>query len=95
MKKKSISTSTAEVEYIAAGSCCAQILWMKHQLQDYGLSYTKVPIYCDNQSAICNDRKSSAAFPNQAHKHKVPFYQGTCSTKRDRDALHSYRSAIG
>ena len=25
---------------------------MKHQLQDYGLSYTKVPIYCDNQSAI-------------------------------------------
>ena len=51
-KQKSISTSTAEAEYIAAGSCCAQILWMKHQLQDYGLSYTKVPIYCDNQSAI-------------------------------------------
>ena len=51
-KKKSISTSTAEAEYIVAGSCCAQILWMKHQLQDYGLSYTKVPIYCDNQSAI-------------------------------------------
>ena len=25
---------------------------MKHQLQDYGFSYTKVPIYCDNQSAI-------------------------------------------
>ena len=51
-KQKSISTSTAEAEYIAAGSCCAQILWMKHQLKDYGLSYTKVPIYCDNQSAI-------------------------------------------
>ena len=48
-KQKSISTSTAEAEYIAAGSCCAQILWMKHQLQDYGLSYTKVPIFCDNQ----------------------------------------------
>ena len=51
-KQKSISTSTTEVEYIAVGSCCAQILWMKHQLQDYGLQYSKIPIYCDNQSAI-------------------------------------------
>ena len=25
---------------------------MKNQLQDYGLSYSKIPIYCDNQSAI-------------------------------------------
>ena len=47
-KQKSISTSTAEAEYIAAGSCCAQILWIKNQLQDYGLSYSKIPIYCDN-----------------------------------------------
>ena len=51
-KQKSISTSTAEAEYISAESCCAQILWMKNQLQDYGLSYPKIPIYCDNQSAI-------------------------------------------
>ena len=51
-KQKSISTSTAEAEYIAAGSCCAHILWMKNQLQDYGLSYSKIPIYCDNHSAI-------------------------------------------
>ena len=51
-KQKSISTSTAEAEYIAAGSCCAQILWMKNQLLDYGLQYSKIPIYCDNQSAI-------------------------------------------
>ncbi|KAL8155216.1 hypothetical protein AgCh_000556 [Apium graveolens] len=51
-KQKSISTSTAEAEYIAAGSCCTQILWMKNQLLDYGLTYFKIPIYCDNQSAI-------------------------------------------
>ena len=51
-KQKLISTSTAEAEYIAAGSCCAQILWMKNQLHDYGLSYSKIPIYCNNQSAI-------------------------------------------
>ena len=51
-KQKSISTSTAEAEYIAVGGCCAQIIWMRNQLLDYGLSYSKIPIYCDNQSAI-------------------------------------------
>ena len=51
-KQKSISTSTAEAEYIAAGSCCAQILWMKNQLLDYGLNFSHIPIFCDNQSAI-------------------------------------------
>ena len=51
-KQHSVSTSTAEAEYIAAGSYCAQILWMKNQLQDYGLDLTKIPILCDNTSAI-------------------------------------------
>ncbi|XP_074336983.1 secreted RxLR effector protein 161-like [Apium graveolens] len=51
-KQKSISTSTAEVEYIVAGSYCAHILWMRNQLMDYGLYYKNIPIFCDNQSAI-------------------------------------------
>ena len=51
-KQHSVSTSTAEAEYIAAGSCCAQILWMRNQLQDYGLMLDKIPILCDNTSAI-------------------------------------------
>ncbi|KAF7134605.1 hypothetical protein RHSIM_Rhsim08G0179800 [Rhododendron simsii] len=37
-KQNCISLSTAEVEYIATGSCCTQLLWMKQMLQDYGLS---------------------------------------------------------
>ena len=68
-KQKSISTSTAEAEYIAAGSCCAQILWMKNQLQDYGLSYSEIPIYCDNQSAIAMTGNPCSAFSNEAYKH--------------------------
>ena len=51
-KQHSVSTSTTEAKYIDAGSCCAQILWMKNQLQDYGLALTKIPILCDNTSAI-------------------------------------------
>ena len=51
-KQHSMSTSTAEAEYISAGSCCAQILWIKNQLRDYGLMLNKIPIFCDNTSAI-------------------------------------------
>ena len=51
-KQTSVSLSTAEAEYVSAASCCAQILWMKNQLLDYGIKYTKSPIFCDNTSAI-------------------------------------------
>jgi len=51
-KQNSVSTSTAEAEYVTAGSCCAQVMWMRNQLLDYDLQLSKVPIYCDNTSAI-------------------------------------------
>lgn len=41
-----------EVEYTAAGRCCAQILWMKQTLEDYNLYYTNIFIYCANTSTI-------------------------------------------
>ena len=44
--------STDKAEYVAAGSCCAQILWIKQQLEDYGMSQSKIPIKCDNTSVI-------------------------------------------
>nr|GEX98849.1 integrase, catalytic region, zinc finger, CCHC-type, peptidase aspartic, catalytic [Tanacetum cinerariifolium] len=46
-----------ESEYVAVSSCCAQVLWMRTQLTDYGFFYDKVPIYCDSKSVIaisCN-----------------------------------------
>ncbi|KAI3771166.1 hypothetical protein L6452_02325 [Arctium lappa] len=51
-KQNCVSISTAEAEYVAAASCCAQVLWMKTQLRDYGMLYKIVPIYCDSKSAI-------------------------------------------
>ncbi|GJY02145.1 retrovirus-related pol polyprotein from transposon TNT 1-94 [Tanacetum coccineum] len=44
--------SSAEAEYVADAGCCANILWMKSQLSDYDNVYDKVPIFCDNTSAI-------------------------------------------
>ena len=51
-KQNSISLSTAEAEYIAAGSCCAQLLWMKQMLKDYGFDLDTLTVFCDNTSAI-------------------------------------------
>nr|GEZ03268.1 hypothetical protein [Tanacetum cinerariifolium] len=56
-KQNCVSISTAESEYVAVCSCCAQVLWMRTQLTDYGFFYDKVPIYYDSKSAIaisCN-----------------------------------------
>ena len=45
--------SSTEAEYIAVGSCCAQSLWIKYQLEDYGIKLDKIRIRCDNKSTIC------------------------------------------
>ena len=33
-KKNTVTLSSFEAEYVVTGCCCAQILWMKHQLED-------------------------------------------------------------
>jgi hypothetical protein len=49
---RSLALSTAEAKYIAAGHCCVQLLWMGQTLKDYGYKLSKVPLLCDNESAI-------------------------------------------
>jgi hypothetical protein len=51
-KQNSVALSTAEAEYIAASHCCEQLLWMRQTLRDYGYKFSKVPLLCDNESAI-------------------------------------------
>ena len=51
-KQSTVALSTAEAEYVSLGSCCAQILWLKQQLRDYGIEASNVEILCDNTSAI-------------------------------------------
>ncbi|GJZ15388.1 hypothetical protein Tco_0551065 [Tanacetum coccineum] len=61
-RQKSIAISSTEAEYIAMSGCCAQILWMRSQLTDYGLGFNKIPMYCDNKNAIslsCNNVQHS------------------------------------
>nr|GEY42885.1 uncharacterized mitochondrial protein AtMg00810-like [Tanacetum cinerariifolium] len=59
-RQKSTTISSTKAECIALSGCCAQILWMRSQLSDYGLVFNKIPMYCDNKSAIalcCNNAR--------------------------------------
>ncbi|GJT56347.1 hypothetical protein Tco_0991401 [Tanacetum coccineum] len=63
-KQKSTTISSTEVEYISLFGCCDQILWMHSYLTDYGFQFNKIPLYCDNKSAIalcCNNVQHSRA----------------------------------
>nr|GEY32474.1 retrovirus-related Pol polyprotein from transposon TNT 1-94 [Tanacetum cinerariifolium] len=56
-KQDCTSLSTAESEYVSLSACCAQVLWMRTQLTDYGYNFNKIPVCCNLKSAIdisCN-----------------------------------------
>nr|GEY55880.1 hypothetical protein [Tanacetum cinerariifolium] len=50
-------STSGEAEYVSLSVCCAQVLWMRTQLTDYGFHFDKIPMYCDSKTAIaisCN-----------------------------------------
>ncbi|GJZ49260.1 retrovirus-related pol polyprotein from transposon TNT 1-94, partial [Tanacetum coccineum] len=56
-KQDCTSMFIAEAEYVSLSACCAQVLWMRTQLTDYGFYFEKIPMYCDSKAAIaisCN-----------------------------------------
>nr|GEW79382.1 hypothetical protein [Tanacetum cinerariifolium] len=76
-KQNCTAMSSVEAEYVALSASCAQVMWMRTQLQDYGFNYNKIPLYCDSQSAItilCNPR---TALSYQAHPYSVSLHKGT------------------
>nr|GEZ63317.1 uncharacterized mitochondrial protein AtMg00810-like [Tanacetum cinerariifolium] len=73
-KQKSTAISSTEAEYIALSGCCAQILWIRSQLSDYGFHFNKIPLYCDNKSTIalcCNNVQHSRAKHIDVHYHFI------------------------
>ncbi|XP_070054099.1 secreted RxLR effector protein 161-like [Nicotiana tomentosiformis] len=65
-KQNSVALSTTKVEYLAATSFCAQLLWIKQHLRNYGIFVDCVPIFCDNTSAI-NIAKHSCQHKRTKH----------------------------
>ncbi|GJS66698.1 reverse transcriptase domain-containing protein [Tanacetum coccineum] len=52
-KQTVVATSSTEAEYVAAASCCGQVLWIQNQMLDYGYNFMHTMINIDNNSTIC------------------------------------------
>ncbi|GJR16049.1 putative ribonuclease H-like domain-containing protein [Tanacetum coccineum] len=52
-KQTIVATSTTKAEYVAAASCCGQVLWIQNQMLDYGFNFMNTKIHIDNESTIC------------------------------------------
>jgi hypothetical protein len=72
------SKSTTEARYVAAASCCSQLLWITYTLSDFGEKCSHVPLLCDNTSAISVAKKSRASLQNQTHRSEVPLPERQC-----------------
>nr|GFB32958.1 retrovirus-related Pol polyprotein from transposon TNT 1-94 [Tanacetum cinerariifolium] len=74
-KKQNYTTmSSAEAKYVALSASCAQVMWMRTKLQDYGIHYNKILLYCDSQSAIaisCNPVQHSRTKHNHTLYHFI------------------------
>ncbi|GJU11992.1 retrovirus-related pol polyprotein from transposon TNT 1-94 [Tanacetum coccineum] len=52
-KQDCTSMSSAKTEYVSLYVCCAQVLWLRTQLIDYGFHFDKIlPMYCDSMAAL-------------------------------------------
>ncbi|GJU40315.1 putative ribonuclease H-like domain-containing protein [Tanacetum coccineum] len=49
-KQTVVANSTTEAEYVAASSCCGQVLWIQNQLLDYGYNFMHTKIFIDNNN---------------------------------------------
>ncbi|GKB34761.1 retrovirus-related pol polyprotein from transposon TNT 1-94 [Tanacetum coccineum] len=81
-KQDFIAMSTAEDEYVSLSACCAQFIWMRTQLLDYGFQYNKIPIYCDSQSAIaisCNPVQHSCTKHINIRYHFIKEHVEKCT----------------
>nr|GEZ39064.1 copia protein [Tanacetum cinerariifolium]GEZ39331.1 copia protein [Tanacetum cinerariifolium] len=50
-------SASGEAEHVSLFACCAQVLWLRTQLTDYGFHFDKISMYCDSKAAIaisCN-----------------------------------------
>nr|GEY19859.1 hypothetical protein [Tanacetum cinerariifolium] len=52
-KQTIVANSITKEEYVAAASCCGQVLWIQNQMLDYAYNFMNTKIFIDNESTIC------------------------------------------
>nr|GEY14993.1 retrovirus-related Pol polyprotein from transposon TNT 1-94 [Tanacetum cinerariifolium] len=91
-KQDCTALSIIEAEYVSLSACCAQVLWMRTQLTDYGFHFNKILIYYDLKSAIaisCNPLADlfTKALPVERFQYLVRRLGMRCLTPAELEAL--------
>nr|GEX46312.1 hypothetical protein [Tanacetum cinerariifolium] len=85
------SMSSIEAKYVSLSACCAQVLWMRTQLSDYGFHFDKIHMYCDSKAVIsisCNPVQHSRTKHIDVRYH---FIKEKVERKDSNYLIHSYR----
>lgn len=65
-KQNSVALSTVEAEFVAASVYCSQLLWIKQQLEDFGILTDTIPSICYNTYAL-NMAKNPVHYKRTKH----------------------------
>nr|GEX21762.1 hypothetical protein [Tanacetum cinerariifolium] len=79
--------SSAEAEYVSLSARCAQVMWMRTQLQDYGFNYNKIPLYCDSQIEYQLANMFTKALPEDRFKYLVRRIGMRCLTPAELEVM--------
>ncbi|GJX81783.1 retrovirus-related pol polyprotein from transposon TNT 1-94 [Tanacetum coccineum] len=98
--QKSTSVRIQFLEYVALSASCAQVMWMRTQLQDYGFNYNKIPLYYDSQSAIaisCNPLQHSRTkhIHTLYHFIKEQVENGTDNQEKNEKQSQNNKTGLG
>jgi hypothetical protein len=63
------------------------LLWMRQTLRDYGYKLTKVPLLCDNESAI-RMVDNPVEHSRTKHNHSVSLFEGSPTMGGYQDCLY-------
>nr|GEV39187.1 uncharacterized mitochondrial protein AtMg00810-like [Tanacetum cinerariifolium] len=86
-KQNCTAMSSAEAEYMVLSSSCAQVMWIRTQLQDYGFNYNKISLYCDSYFEYQLEDMFTKALPEDRFKYLVRRIGMRCLTPAELEAL--------
>ncbi|GJW72182.1 putative ribonuclease H-like domain-containing protein [Tanacetum coccineum] len=93
-KQTVVANSTTEAEYVAASSCCGQVLWIQNQLLDYGYNFMHTKIFIDNNKPQTESLQTetpptvSHALQTEAHIKQILPSPSTYQRKQRKTKKH-------
>jgi hypothetical protein len=82
-KQSRVAQSTTEAEYVAAASCCSQLLWITYTMSGFGEEYTHVPLQCDSTSAVSVAKNLVLHSKTKHIEVRYHFFERQCREMKD------------